>query len=140
MEQILVCLLAKMNAMDERTDTNLREIKAEIRTNQEEMRTDQEEMTARLEAKVEANNEKYEVKVLSFPGWISNKPGQRQCKKKWTPIGKGWKLEEMKAWQKGRTACQEATEAKGMLTRLQTGCRARDHEANSRVFRQDSKK
>jgi hypothetical protein len=44
MEEILECLLAKMNAMEERMeikqeimDANLREMKAEIRTNREEM-------------------------------------------------------------------------------------------------------
>jgi hypothetical protein len=40
--------------MQERTDANLREMMAEIKTNREEM-------TARLEAKIEANNEKFEV-------------------------------------------------------------------------------
>jgi hypothetical protein len=49
MEQILARLLAEMNAMEEREDTNRREMKAE-------MRTAQEETTARLEAKIEANN------------------------------------------------------------------------------------
>jgi translation elongation factor EF-1beta len=45
MEQILAHTLAKVNVMEERIDTNLREMKAEIRT-------DQEEMTARLKAKI----------------------------------------------------------------------------------------
>jgi hypothetical protein len=36
-------LLAEMNAMEERTDANLREAKAEIRTNREEMKTDEED-------------------------------------------------------------------------------------------------
>jgi hypothetical protein len=35
MEQILARLLAEMNAMEERTGANLREIKAEIRINRE---------------------------------------------------------------------------------------------------------
>jgi hypothetical protein len=61
MEQILDCPLAVMNAMEERmeveqerTDAIPREMKAEIRTNQEEI-------MARLEAKIEANNEKSET-------------------------------------------------------------------------------
>jgi hypothetical protein len=43
-----------MNAMKERMDTILRELKAEMRTNQEEM-------TARVEARIGANNKKFEV-------------------------------------------------------------------------------
>jgi hypothetical protein len=56
------------------------------------MRTDQEEMTGRLEAKLEVNNEMFEVLRDTLNSrWISTKPGQRPCKKKWTPIKKGWK-------------------------------------------------
>jgi hypothetical protein len=39
MEQILEHLLAKMNAMQERTDASLREMRSEIRTNREEIKT-----------------------------------------------------------------------------------------------------
>jgi BMFP domain-containing protein YqiC len=61
MKQTLARVLAKMNAVKERTDAVQREMKAEMRTSREELRTDQEEMTARLEAKIEANNETYEL-------------------------------------------------------------------------------
>jgi hypothetical protein len=41
-----------------------------------------EEMTARLEAKMETDNEKFEVLGgTRLPGWISTKPGQSLCKK-----------------------------------------------------------
>jgi hypothetical protein len=50
MDQILECLLARMNVTEERMEASLRE-----------MRTNQEEITANLVAKIEADNEKFEV-------------------------------------------------------------------------------
>jgi hypothetical protein len=50
MEQILKRLLAEMNVVEERQDTNLKEMKTEMKTNQE-----------RLKAKTEASNKKFEV-------------------------------------------------------------------------------
>jgi hypothetical protein len=61
LEQILARLLAEMNVIEERPDASLREMKAEVSTSREEMRTDQSEMTARLEAKIEDNNEMFEA-------------------------------------------------------------------------------
>jgi copper homeostasis protein CutC len=79
MEQILECLLAEMNVMQERTDTSLKEIKAEIKTNQEEM-------MVRLESKIEANNEKFEV----LPGSPISQTDIHQARTEFTQ-------EEMKA-------------------------------------------
>jgi hypothetical protein len=58
-------MLARMEAkIETNADTNMREMTAEIRTNQE-----------RVEAKIEANNEKFEVLrgTLSL-GWMPTKP------------------------------------------------------------------
>jgi hypothetical protein len=62
------------------------EMKAEIRTNQATADANlmemKEGMTTRLEAKVEANNEKFEsFEVLFCPGWISTQPGREPFKK-----------------------------------------------------------
>jgi hypothetical protein len=63
MDQIMERMLAEMKTnkerMEAKTDANLREMKAEMRTNQEEMKTNKE----RMEAKREANNEKVEFLV-----------------------------------------------------------------------------
>jgi hypothetical protein len=67
--------------MGEKTDTNVREMKAEIKTNREEMITDQEGITARLRAQIETNNEKIEVfEVLLSLGRILTKPGHSPLK------------------------------------------------------------
>jgi predicted ribonuclease toxin of YeeF-YezG toxin-antitoxin module len=70
MEKMLTCLLAEMNAVEDKTDANLRKIKAEIRTNREEMRTNQEEMTAGLEDKIVTNNDKFEVLRCTLVTWV----------------------------------------------------------------------
>jgi hypothetical protein len=46
-------------------------MKAEIRTNQE-----------RMEAKIEANNEKFEALQVTFLSWMSTKPRQKPFRKK----------------------------------------------------------
>jgi hypothetical protein len=56
--------------MEERNDAILWEMKAETRNNREEKRTDQDEMTARLEAKIEVNNGKFEVLRGTLISWI----------------------------------------------------------------------
>jgi predicted nucleic acid-binding Zn-ribbon protein len=63
MEQILIHLLAEMNAMEERTkakvDANLKMLEAEMETNQEKM-------TAMLKAKIEAKTDSHHGRMRSF--------------------------------------------------------------------------
>jgi hypothetical protein len=99
MEQLLECLLAKMDTNQAKTEANLREMTASQELLKEEMlvkmETNQERMEANhdnMDAKVDANQEKpgqmpimrslRSFEVLSFHGWISTKPEQRPFKKK----------------------------------------------------------
>jgi hypothetical protein len=108
MEQILACALAKVNVMVERMDTNLREMKAE-------MRTDQEEMTARVEAKIEASNEKFEVLQDTLVSQMDIHQARTEAMKEKMDTHQesmeakmdAW-LKEMKAWRREMMACQEA--------------------------------
>jgi hypothetical protein len=56
MERMLAEMKTNHERMEAKADANLREMKAEIRTNQEEMKTNQE----RMETKIDANNVKAE--------------------------------------------------------------------------------
>jgi hypothetical protein len=56
-EQILERLLAKMNVLEEKADTNLKEMRAGQEHLREEMKANQEKM----EAKVQTNNGKFEI-------------------------------------------------------------------------------
>jgi hypothetical protein len=88
MEQILEHLLIKMNVMQERTDTNPKETKTEMKTKQE-----------RLRAKMGANNEKFEV--LEENMWTRQEGMKTQIDAL---------VSRMDAWHE-EMACREAMEA-----------------------------
>jgi hypothetical protein len=62
MEQILAFLLAKVNVMQERADTNLERMEAEMDSNQDDMNVKQERMDPslrKMKAEIRANKEKF---------------------------------------------------------------------------------
>jgi hypothetical protein len=67
MEQMMARLLAEIRTNQAKADTSQNKMKEKIRTNQELLK---EEMLAKMEARVYANNEKFEVFLGTLICWM----------------------------------------------------------------------
>jgi bifunctional pyridoxal-dependent enzyme with beta-cystathionase and maltose regulon repressor activities len=90
--------------MQEKVDTNLKEIKEDIKTNQ-----------AKMVARIEANNEKFEILQGTLFSWLDVRHAKTEANPEEMMVKLDAHHERMtvsvNAWRKETVFCQEATEA-----------------------------
>jgi hypothetical protein len=100
----LLKAMQKMDASEAKVDANLKEIKEDIKTNQ-----------AKMEARIEANNWKFEVLRDTLVSWMDAHHAKTDVNHE-EMMAKldahhEWMRASVNAWRKETTACQEVTEA-----------------------------